>query len=85
MTAETYTTLASVQMISPWACLLIYAVVLIISIFVLSNIDFGKVFKKEMQTPMMNVFLTVLMALVITFCVGTLLIIISSLLFTISA
>lgn len=84
MTTSTYEALASMQVISPWACLLIYAVVLVISIFILSNIDFGRVFKKEMQTPMMNIFLTVLLSLVITFCVGTFFIIISSLLFTIS-
>lgn len=65
--------------IAPWACLLIYTAVFIITLFIMLNIDFGKVFKKEMRTQTMGLLLTVIVSLVVTFCIGTLLIVVSSL------
>lgn len=66
------------QIIAPWAIILIYAAVFMIIMFVMIQIDFGKFFKKEMQTQTMGMILTIIISIAITFCIGSLLVILSS-------
>lgn len=79
---EMYIASSQFQLISPWACLIIYLAVLIVCVFIFSNIDFGRYFKKEKQSHTLGLMLTIIVSLVVTFCIGTLMIIFSSLLFT---
>lgn len=58
----------------PWACLLIFIAVFIAVIFITTQIDWGKVFRKESQTQFMGVAMTIIVTLVITFAIGSLII-----------
>ncbi len=71
-------TLIEFTIIAPWAIILIYVTVFIMTLFVMLQIDFGQFFKKEMQTPLMGMILTMIVSLVITFCIGSLLVVLSS-------
>lgn len=64
--------------IAPWAIILVYATVFVMTLFVMLQIDWAIFFKKEMKTHAMGLILTMIVTLVITFCIGTMLVVLSS-------
>ena len=66
------------QIIAPWSILLIFMATFIMTVSVMIHIDWAKFFKKELQTPIMGILLTLIVSLVVTFCIGSLLIVLAS-------